>query len=422
MTFLIMLQDIGPRGILVSFLADGMLNQLDLCAQFVTYICNVYDTIQEEPWEAKSRVLFYVEFLRDLAMFVTFPICIAGSLYVAPVNGNINLPYHGFRVMVTLGYSLYTKTLKLFRFRAATRDMEKKYPKVSDEQLSEMRDRTCIICREEFVFGTETSMDIPRKLPCGHVFHHRCLHSWLERQQSCPTCRMDVLKKENDQSQTPNQENQARYHENAPGAPRQDVQPMPSTQQQTQSAPQTTLQDLIHRLQNSETTIGVPTAAESAHDFLKEVRPELADQLVDETPSGEPNASNESVREAVRRATLQRYSQETRTQTPELNHASPMLIPLFDPAKIPDFASKYQSQLPYPLVDWVSTSALTESASGTASTAAPLNTDTGSLTQEKLVALQEAEALIERAKSQLTTLMGSPPTSTKGKAREPSSS
>ncbi len=33
----------------------------------------------------------------------------------------------------------------------------------------------------------------PKKLSCGHIFHFRCLRSWLERQQSCPTCRRMIL-------------------------------------------------------------------------------------------------------------------------------------------------------------------------------------------------------------------------------------
>ena len=32
-----------------------------------------------------------------------------------------------------------------------------------------------------------------KKLPCNHIFHISCLRSWFQRQQTCPTCRMDVL-------------------------------------------------------------------------------------------------------------------------------------------------------------------------------------------------------------------------------------
>ncbi len=32
-------------------------------------------------------------------------------------------------------------------------------------------------------------MESGKKLSCGHVFHFYCLRSWLEWQQTCPTCR-----------------------------------------------------------------------------------------------------------------------------------------------------------------------------------------------------------------------------------------
>ncbi|KAF1742658.1 hypothetical protein MXB_126 [Myxobolus squamalis] len=31
------------------------------------------------------------------------------------------------------------------------------------------------------------------KLPCGHMFHVQCLKAWFQRQQTCPTCRLDIL-------------------------------------------------------------------------------------------------------------------------------------------------------------------------------------------------------------------------------------
>ncbi|KAJ1502110.1 E3 ubiquitin-protein ligase hrd1 [Coelomomyces lativittatus] len=75
--------------------------------------------------------------------------------------------------------------------------MDTRYPDVMSEELSRISDRTCIICREDMV-GKDEQPNLPRrhfpkKLPCQHIFHFGCLRTWLERQQSCPTCRRPVL-------------------------------------------------------------------------------------------------------------------------------------------------------------------------------------------------------------------------------------
>lgn len=60
------------------------------------------------------------------------------------------------------------------------------YPDATPEELQQ-GDNVCIICREEMTTGC-------KKLPCNHIFHTSCLRSWFQRQQTCPTCRMDVLR------------------------------------------------------------------------------------------------------------------------------------------------------------------------------------------------------------------------------------
>jgi E3 ubiquitin-protein ligase synoviolin len=97
--------------------------------------------------------------------------------------------------------------------------MNERYPNATNEELERLSDRTCIICREEMIAAAATANnninnnddveeqqrnnnddrpqsrqgsnnnlgDVPKKLPCGHIFHFHCLRSWLERQQSCPT-------------------------------------------------------------------------------------------------------------------------------------------------------------------------------------------------------------------------------------------
>ena len=59
------------------------------------------------------------------------------------------------------------------------------YPDATAEEL-EAGDNVCIICREVMADGC-------KKLPCNHIFHVSCLRSWFLRQQTCPTCRMDIL-------------------------------------------------------------------------------------------------------------------------------------------------------------------------------------------------------------------------------------
>lgn len=44
---------------------------------------------------------------------------------------------------------------------------------------------TCVVCQEDFVQGTQC-MRLPN---CHHFFHQQCIVPWLQRRQTCPTCR-----------------------------------------------------------------------------------------------------------------------------------------------------------------------------------------------------------------------------------------
>lgn len=63
------------------------------------------------------------------------------------------------------------------------------YPDATPEELA-LSDNICIICREDMV-------NTSKKLPCGHIFHTACLRSWFQRQQTCPTCRLNILRNTN---------------------------------------------------------------------------------------------------------------------------------------------------------------------------------------------------------------------------------
>ncbi|KAF7790315.1 hypothetical protein EIP86_001269 [Pleurotus ostreatoroseus] len=189
-------------------------------------------------WENKSMYIFYIELVTDflkLVVYLTF-FMIVLTFYGLPLNM--------IRDVYLTARSFTSRLRALVRYHNATRDMDRRYPNATEEELTAMSDRTCIICREEMVASTQnqnaagqgqapanantnanTGQDgpnvTPKKLPCGHIFHFQCLRSWLERQQSCPTCRRTVL--ETDQ---PNRNNAQGAARNArPGPPQPGAAP-----------------------------------------------------------------------------------------------------------------------------------------------------------------------------------------------------
>ncbi|EIW82888.1 hypothetical protein CONPUDRAFT_101339 [Coniophora puteana RWD-64-598 SS2] len=151
------------------------------------------------PWQNKSMWLFYIELATDFFKLTTY------LIFFMVIVAFYGLPLNIIRDVYLTGRSFITRLRALFRYRAATRNMDQRYPNATQEEMSAMSDRTCIICREEMNVqpdnadsgnanqGQDGPNMTPKRLPCGHVFHFYCLRSWLERQQSCPTCRRSVL-------------------------------------------------------------------------------------------------------------------------------------------------------------------------------------------------------------------------------------
>lgn len=111
------------------------------------------------------------------------------TVYFAAIVAYYGLPIHIIRELYMTVRSFVIRINDIIRYRQATNDMENKYPTVSAAELAASPDKVCIICREEM----EATREGPKKLPCGHFFHLRCLRSWLERQQACPTCRKPII-------------------------------------------------------------------------------------------------------------------------------------------------------------------------------------------------------------------------------------
>ncbi|KAI4467644.1 ring zinc finger protein [Holotrichia oblita] len=145
----------------------------------IKYSLYSVDLHSETPWENKAVFLLYTELIMGfikVILYLTF-VVIMVRVYT--------LPLFAFRPMY---YTIrnFKKAFNDVRLsRRAIHNMNTLYPDATAEELS-AGDNVCIICREEMSTGC-------KKLPCNHIFHTACLRSWFQRQQTCPTCRLNIL-------------------------------------------------------------------------------------------------------------------------------------------------------------------------------------------------------------------------------------
>lgn len=399
---LFLLQNAGPGNVMILFATDGIIYQIHLLALMALYACTFYELQQQEPWEAKSKFVSLIEFLRDLAMFLAYPVCYGLALRYVPLTSHFILPFNALRNFALLGYSLYSRVLRYLRFRAATRDMDNKYPALSADEVGQMSDPTCIICREEFTANVSNQGETARRLFCGHVFHLRCLQSWLERQQSCPTCRRDILASPAASSppQTrPGSGTNASYTNSASTS-----HTTPSTASTSGASPtMTPLQTLLQRFKQES------NVRQASTEHTQSPTTELKSHPVQTESTLDP-------REAVRQATLKRFGNATSAETIKRQEdTSPSMIPLFNPAQVPNYATYYMPRLPHPLAEWIQPSA-TKSQAPTEN----LPEETETRLQTQLRTLEETQQLLQHAMHRVQDALQDPtsPAPSKGKGKE----
>nr|XP_022904497.1 E3 ubiquitin-protein ligase synoviolin B [Onthophagus taurus] len=145
----------------------------------IKYALYSVDLNSETPWENKAVFLLYTELVMG---FIKVILYLAFVIIMVRVY---TLPLFAFRPMY---YTIrnFKKAFNDVRLsRRAIHNMNTLYPDATQEELS-AGDNVCIICREEMTTGC-------KKLPCNHIFHTACLRSWFQRQQTCPTCRLNIL-------------------------------------------------------------------------------------------------------------------------------------------------------------------------------------------------------------------------------------
>ena len=58
--------------------------------------------------------------------------------------------------------------------------------------IADNNDHSCPICLTDFKPDDSVSSSA-KHTSCRHLFHHKCLKEWLQRDGTCPCCRSDIL-------------------------------------------------------------------------------------------------------------------------------------------------------------------------------------------------------------------------------------
>ena len=170
----------GPS-MAILFANEYALTLVSLIGSAIRFTLNCMDTVNpSEPFEHRSTVIFYLDFFVDLFKLLIY------TGFFAVVMAYYGLPIHIIRDLYVTVISFTKRVRDMVKYHQIMSTLQTRYPDVTPEELASCNDPTCIICREEMTSAV-------KRLPCGHFFHFKCLKSWLERQQVCPTCRKSVL-------------------------------------------------------------------------------------------------------------------------------------------------------------------------------------------------------------------------------------
>jgi E3 ubiquitin-protein ligase synoviolin len=160
----------------------------------IKYVLHAAELRSDTPWENKAVFLLYTELVVGLIRVVLY------FVFVILMVKIYTLPLFAFRPMYYTIRNFKKALNDVIMSRRAIHNMNTLYPDATSEELA-MSDNICIICREDMVSNS-------KKLPCGHIFHTACLRSWFQRQQTCPTCRLNILRTPITSSQQQQQQQQ----------------------------------------------------------------------------------------------------------------------------------------------------------------------------------------------------------------------
>lgn len=174
-----------------------MISALSIAMKYIMYEVDRHSDYQ---WEDKGTFLLYSELATNFFRVLVY------SCFVIIMIRFYTIPLFIVRPMYISFRSLKKSISDVVQARQAIINLNSMYPDATEEDFTRgSDDRTCIICRDEMRIS-----QVLKKLPCNHIFHRSCLRNWFQRQQTCPTCRTDILHPPSAQQR--NQSNNVRPH------------------------------------------------------------------------------------------------------------------------------------------------------------------------------------------------------------------
>lgn len=80
--------------------------------------------------------------------------------------------------------------LKKFCTNCGNKDLSKFIEKIDIDNLKDLDD--CCICYSNII-NSQEDFDFTIKLKCSHIFHNKCIKTWLEKSGTCPLCRYNIF-------------------------------------------------------------------------------------------------------------------------------------------------------------------------------------------------------------------------------------
>ncbi|CAD8043085.1 unnamed protein product [Paramecium primaurelia] len=132
----------------------------------------------EDSEKQTNQILIYVFVPLGVIILIVIIVCIIKKRRGVRPN-QIGLDEENKKQGITLQqFNEYLKKIKL-------KDLDQHYP-LSEKNLKSSSSQSCSICLQDYQKDS-----ICLVTPCGHIFHDKCLQTWVvdKQNESCPSCR-----------------------------------------------------------------------------------------------------------------------------------------------------------------------------------------------------------------------------------------